>query len=328
MFSNTEELQTVLDQVHNECLMELNGDISEKSGTLFHYTNMQGAASLIENGKFWFTDVRYCNDPNEIDDGLKLLNEVHAEIMDEYLKKSPAFTSIMTHLVHLLSISLSFDNLDEKLLARAKEDLQKCGINPDKFSTPKTSIFIACFSERHDDLRQWMPYADDGKGAALYFRNVNEVHHLTPEDDIGILKVCYQPEEKKKQYIRNFYAKALEVFSKIEGNEPFINVLLANLYHSMTYDLIACKSENYKDEQEWRLVLLGERQAMDKRVKFRVSNNVVRPYIEVPVSKESVLGLLLGPKTEATLNQHAFETMFRKHDYPNAKVRRSLVAYR
>lgn len=327
MINSHDQLLTALDEAHKNCLLELNNELAETSGTLYHYTSLQGAVSMIENGKFWFTDIRYCNDPNEIEEGLRLLNEVHAEVMPQYLEKSPIFTAMMTYLVHLLTISMSFDTQDNLRLENAKSDLKKCGLNPEVFKLLKTSFFIACFSERHDDLRQWMPYADDGKGVSFCFEGLNKAHALTTKE-IGILKVCYQSNENKKKYIKNMYIKASEIFDRTPNKQEMHMAFLGSLYMSMTYDLIACKSENYKDEKEWRLILFDERQAMDAKIKFRVSNNVVRPFVEVEINKDSVLGLILGPKTEPTLNQHAFEALLRKHSYLNAKVERSVVAYR
>ena len=325
MITTSDELISALEKAHNECLMILNGTLGQKSGTLYHYTDLNACLSILQNKKLRFTDVRYCNDPEEIGGGLKILNSIHAEMLPKYLNLSPSFAFLMTFIVHTLNLATSFDAHDEILLQKAHADIAQCGFEPDKFAYGKSYVFIACFSAKKDDLRQWMPYATDGKGVAIGFKGLDEVHDLTSENT-WVLNVCYKPLEQKEQYVRNIYDKAFKVFSQM--NLSLIDTFATHAFSALLMDVIACKSSNYKDEDEWRIIKVCDRKEVNMRLSFRVSDHIVRPYIEVPINPHSVLEIITGPKLEKTLNSQALSSALERFGYTKSVIGNSNISYR
>jgi hypothetical protein len=50
----------------------------------------------------------------------------------------------------------------------------------DKIVTPPFMSYISYFSMKSDDLRQWIPYGDDGRGVAIGFKGMsNRKQYIT-----------------------------------------------------------------------------------------------------------------------------------------------------
>ncbi len=327
MIINSDLLSAALFKAQSECLMTLNGSLNENSPTLYHYTDLNAGVAILEKSSLRFTDIKYCNDPEEFENGLKILNKVSDEIFDSYFKKSPQFILVMSFIRHILNLSTSFKHSEEQLLLDARVKLAKYDIDSTKFPYKKTSIFVCCFSERSDDLRQWLPYANDGRGVALGVKGMaNNQHDLTVDDDTWAIKVCYETEAKKEQYVAALFEGAFKIFNDI--HRTLIPDFVSHMYRSMLFDIIACKSENYKDEDEWRLIRTLETDDGLGLIHFKIRDNIVRPYMEVPIKKESILEIKLGPKTETSLNTHALDSATRKFGYPNTKISKSKISYR
>lgn len=325
--TTVEQLGAALTASHDECLMILNDSLGTKSGTLYHYTDLSACLSILEKSTLRFTDIRYCNDPEEIEGGLKILNKVHNELLDYYLRENPQFAYTMSFLVHSLNLKTSFSLFDEKLLEKAYSDFAKIGVNPKGFTYIKSNIFISCLSEKIDDLRQWMPYADDGRGVAIGFKGIDGQHFFTTEE-AGILaiKVCYKDAAKKEEFVKNIYDRAYKVFQVMD---PRLAMVFVNeSYGALLGDVVACKSENYKDEEEWRLIKVLKQEEVEKELLFRIKDNIVRPYIDVVIDKDSFLEIVLGPKAEELLNSHALMNASRRYSYPSKIIEKSKIAYR
>ncbi len=322
MIQNSDELDLALKTAHEECLQHLNGSLNDISPPiLYHYTNLNSCLSILEHSTLRFTDVRYCNDPEEIDGGLRILNKLHEELSQHYLKKSPFFAQIMDLLVGALGLSASFNN---DLIKSAECFLERSGLDLSIASYNKCSIFVACFSEKGDDLRQWMPYANDGKGVALGFRGLNKTHDIT-EDSSSIIKVCYKNSNDKETYIKNIYERGCSIFENMDSS--LIPHFGSKVYGAFLHDLIACKSENYQDEAEWRLICLDTGDNLDK-LKFRVSDEIIKPSIDIKIKKESLLQIISGPKVENVINLYALKNVVKKFEYPKVEFKKSSVSYR
>lgn len=327
MIKSVEELKLALTEGQNKCLIALNGTLHHESPPLYHYTDLSAGLSILEKSSLRFTDIKYCNDPEEFENGLKIFNRMSDEILNIYLEKSPSFTHVMILIRHILNFSTSFKHIEGQSLLRAKDNLSKFGIDSTKILYKKLSIFVCCLSERGDDLRQWLPYANDGCGVALGFKEMNNnQHNFTIEDNTWAIKVCYESEAKKEKYVIDIFDRAYSVFNDMDPS--LIPEFAVNIFRAMLFDIIACKSINYRDEDEWRLIRIENADSGLEEVNFRIKDNIIRPYIEVPIVKESLLEFKLGPKTEDNLNVHALNRVITKFEYTNTKIVKSKISYR
>src|SRR5665647_72791 len=55
----------------------------EPSELIFHYTNLSGLISIVENQCIWATDLYFLNDRNEYKHGTSIINEVIESIKTE-----------------------------------------------------------------------------------------------------------------------------------------------------------------------------------------------------------------------------------------------------
>jgi hypothetical protein len=324
MINTKEELFKKLEEAHKESLAILNGPPQE-SDHLYHYTNLESGLAILESTILRFSDIRYLNDPEEINEGLKILNRINEELFEKYFKLSPPFAYAMSFIVHTLNLTTSFDVNDSKLLEKAHEDFKKCGVNPTSFKFTKSSIFISCLSEYGDDLRQWIPYASNGQGMAIGFVGFKEGHDITA-DDSWIIKVCYKNIEDKEIYVRNIYERAYRVMGQM--NHALIADYVDLIYRALLFDIIACKSENYEDEEEWRLIRVIPEEDTKEIVKYRTQDNIIKPYIDVKLNEYSVVKINLGPKAEETLNTHSLGRLLKHRGYMKAKIFKSDISYR
>lgn len=326
MIKDSGELLKILEEKHDECLIRLNGSLDKKSDTLYHYTDLNAALAILENATLRFTDVKYCNDPQEIEDGLKIFNKITEQVFNHYHALSPLFIYLISHIRHTLNISTSFKAQESERLIQAKDQLGKFGIDSTKFSYKKSSVFVCCLSQRSDDLRQWLPYANNGQGIALGFQGLDNSHNITEGDTVWAIKVCYRSQEEKENYVRDIFKNIFEIFSNMDKN--LIPVFVEAVHQAIFFDIIACKSENYKDEEEWRLIYVADTESILEKINFRISDNIIRPYIDVSVVKNSVIEIKLGPKTEDRLNIHALTTLLNKKGYINSNLTKSKISYR
>ncbi|OFW90368.1 MAG: hypothetical protein A3J37_08470 [Alphaproteobacteria bacterium RIFCSPHIGHO2_12_FULL_45_9] len=320
-----EKLQIELHEAHDECLKVLNDDIGDKSTTLYHYTSLEAALEILKNGTLRFTDARYCNDPNEIIEGLKILAEVHMELRMSQKKEEFHFFLFMDAMICTL-ISTFWDTKDipETFLKATYENLAKTAL-PSGLRIHPSSAYICCFSESNDDLRQWIPYARNGEGLGIGFEGVNQEHSITLNNTF-IVRVSYATIEKKKEYAYAIYKKACEIFLRTELS--LIASLMVELQILTMYDIIACKSENYKDEREWRLIKICTNNILLEETSFINSGSIIKPYIDIPLNKDSLIDIILGPKSSNSLNHISLKKILTKYNYKKTTISNSNVLYR
>ena len=327
MIKSNVDLAVALEAAHEECLMELNKALYKESSTLYHYTDLTAGLAILEKSSLRFTDVKYCNDPGEFDDGLKILNKITNEVFNFYFEESPQFIIIMSYIRHILNLSSSFEQDDEKNISDAQAEFAKYGIDAKEFNYKKTSVFVCSLSERSDNLRQWLPYANDAKGVALGFKGiVNNQHSFTGSEKTIIMKVSYASIEDKEQYVINIFDHAYKIYKSMDLS--LLPDFVSQVSRGLLFDIIACKSENYKDEQEWRLIRVENSDDILDNLNFNIRDNIIRPFIEVPFIRDTLLEIRLGPKTESNLNSHALNRAIKKFGYQNAKIDKSKISYR
>lgn len=327
MISKKEQLEEVLTKAQNKCLIDLNGSLHEESpNPLYHYTSLQACCSILNSGMLRFTDIRYCNDPEELEDGLRILNDVSDRVLERYKDSSFLFYTHMKIIIYLLNVLLSSEKNEKIFLERIQKEFSKSPEDVEGLLDFKTIVFICCFSEKSDDLRQWIPYAQDGKGVALGFKGVNITHDLTQVDDVIALKVCYKRKEDKAHYVENLIMELHSVFVQIEP--ALYGDFLNFVRDGIMFDIIASKSSNYADELEWRFVLHGERRALHDKFKFVVKDNIICPYVDIDIEKGTLLDVKLGPKAERELNKSSLNALFKMKKYASATVSESDVKYR
>ncbi len=329
-FNSESEIITAIDELNTECIRTLNHQNLENAENLYHYTSLESAVSILCTGNIRFTDIRYCNDPSEFNEGLRILNKTNKKLGDHYKQRNKLFSMAVNYITASINLACAFSKYDDEKINHAKEFAKEIGI-PLREDLPLNSVFVACFSEHQDNLRQWLPYADHGKGIALGFDGVREeVHNMTKDDqyEIMAIKAAYENDSKKEEYVENIYAGLFEILSKINlRKEEHFACFLENVIDTFLGSIIACKNPSYMDEKESRLFFIRKNLSNKNDIKYGTKNGVIRPYIDIPFEKNSLISITLGPQTERILNTNSLEKITR-WDYPNCKINESKILYR
>jgi hypothetical protein len=209
---------------------------------------------------------------------------------------------------------------------------------PDKLLSPfydneVSSIYICCFSSKADNLRQWLPYANDGHGAAVGFKSIDEHHYITAHEDIRSVNACYSDDKDKQAFLEEFLRSSFDLLptsSWTQSPDTFCRLrpdyfgpMLRSLYDA----LISCKSKDYEDESEWRL-FITKTHSEQRSNGFYIKNNIMKPFCDFELQPDAITSITLGPRCEHELNSHSFALLAKQSLGTAPEIRTSTVQYR
>ena len=109
---------------------------------VYHYTDTQAFAGIVENAALWATDFRYVNDSREMRYAWDPFVHKLRQLSSQPSEYSEAYSAQLKALELMNSTDLM--NFDD-------------------------SMFVACFTELGDAVSQWSRYGANGQGIALGF---------------------------------------------------------------------------------------------------------------------------------------------------------------
>ena len=281
---------------------------------IYHYTNISTLLGMFNNCSkknpnitMWATHSLYLNDPTEYEHGkevcLRLLKSVEEDYnipQEKRLSKAvlDGETGIKPYL-HLMDVANSM--------------------------TPKSvgegTPYIISLSENRDSLPMWNTYAQRGNGIAIGF----DQDLLKKEQRKWVVRKCYYDVENKeynevKNHIRSMYDEIERL--NIKGSP--LDVHQTAFYIQELHSEIAAyiKHKAYKDEREVRCKI---RKAPD--IRFRESNGLVIPYVEVEMPVECVKEIIIGPSNDSERMSTAL-FMLVNNKGCKIKIEKSQIPYR
>lgn len=272
-----------LDALVNEELRSRDASNSVQS-PLYHYTSNAGLRGITTSGTIWMGNAWRMNDPDELVYGI---GQVRA----------------------LLEGMLSGEtDLNRKAIIRSLLSMFDEGNFKDAFD-----CYLACFSRKGDDLNQWRLYGDDGHGYAIGFDpsyfEIRERPDLPRHHQVIVTPVHYG-ERALEALIRRSLEQAVRLYGSVcirqrqtldrygariqqsFGHEFSVRIISGLLITS----ILATKAPSWKDEEEVRLVLIGERHQFDDQLGFHGANiaHIALPASIVPTGAANVM---CGPCT-------------------------------
>lgn len=213
--------------------------------TLYHYTDGSAFLGIVKNNEMWASHIRFMNDTKE---GLLALDRLEEVVNDnKNLVKGHNIDSLIK------SVKKSF----------AKE-------------TASLGIFIISFCEVKDDLNLWRGYANKTLPYCIGFNTkeflkVEEIKNYISEVQDFLINPWDPKETKKKVFLLPCiydYAEQVELIKEILSDSvESIRVLEptseAELGEEIAKRLVCyaplIKHEVFKDEKEWRAIILYEK---------------------------------------------------------------------
>jgi hypothetical protein len=277
------------------------------STIIYHYTDIKGLFGIFQDQTLWATDFRYLNDGMEL------------RVLSEYCKKRLKERSDI--LVKKNDILKRIDELD-----KVREKIFH--------ENPKSpQCFIVSFCRNKDLLSQWRGYGPDG-GYAIGF-------------DVSILLDLLNKELRGGCFL---YGHLDEVVynddSMTAAFQSRVDLIIGDLCIFDTYDkqkkaevasryfanLPFLKHEGFREEQEYRLVLVSNPESNLKEIKYRCRSGLIIPYMEFFKSKNNkkmlpILNVIVGPSVNGEMRKQSIQSMLAQKGFNPQMVKLSTISY-
>lgn len=293
-----------------------NEQVAQMPDRLFHYTTAEGMLGILSSKEFWATHMSYLNDSSELSYGSTLVAERLANLSKLYdaLPQWKAFLD----LAH--SNRNAFDNILE--------------------------AYAICFCTNGDLLSQWRGYGLSGGGYSISlrpsaFNEPVETEEAISKESIPLLrKVIYDPLEQQELIdlaiieVSGVVTRYWHKQKDERARQRLIDACVSALRDFLVNYLVCLKNPVFKEEAEWRYVLVrprGSRKGPPR--KFRARAGALIPYIEVdvfghPHGQVHVSDIYCGPVLNPQLSVFAIEDMLGSLGYEGVKVHRSSIPLR
>lgn len=291
------------------------------SKPIYHYTTPAGLVGILKDGAFRATNIRYLNDPKELDHATDIINEVIAEN-----RHAPIHSTQLALLDHVAIMPDLYDKIID--------------------------IFVVCFSAHSDSRLNWTGYSGS-EGLAVGI----DVDVLSKRwADVrgrNLYRVIYDV-DGQRALIREVLDTAIEfVASNFKGVverdvEHAIEVFASTVRATLAEIAFCFKTADSSHEEEWRAVYLSLPYEVGAHpilpafpngvdfslVQFRPQRGTLVPYVEVDLSppespaKIPIVEFVYGWNLDEKLTARALATVALRYGYRNARIRRSTVQRR
>lgn len=289
--------------------------------TLYHYTTADGIMGIIKSNSLWATNIDFLNDPNELNYGINLCNEILSEISEihETFK-----ISLQMFLISLLK------NRQEKEII--------------------SELYIVSFCERQDVLGQWRLYGNYGKGYCVGINFEND-YVLIPEINDGIEEVdipltgkpkpiIYDIDLQKKLIIDIITKTNKEIITFSKKNK--LNLNSDDSFHILKYIsryiieniLPFIKKPEFSDEREWRIVIEDLKEIYRN---YRTDNNIIIPYCILKFFKDGdeelteiatpINEIIIGQALNYQRSSQGLRWFLRSNEILNCPITRSNIEF-
>ncbi len=168
----------------------------------------------------------------------------------------------------------------------------------------ETEAFVCSFvsSEKPigDKLKYWQSYGKDGLGCSIQLAS----SHTPPEILVKLSRVIYENEADKIQTVkstfRSYFERGKQLHEKLPEQEK--NDFATEFWKLFDEIKFLHKSDDYGDEEEYRYVVIPEKQS-EIKYDFRSAGPYLRGYIEIPeLGAKNILHsgskVFIGPRVE------------------------------
>jgi hypothetical protein len=258
---------------------------------LFHFTDAQGMTGIILKKSLWASLATCSSDASEVEYGVELVSRM---IETRSVSGDPEFIDSIREFSPVIRNS--------------------------SFDLTRLQSFVVSFCESADSSAQWLHYGRSGTGVALRF---SAARLRAP--DWHLVPVVYSKDDQEK-FIQGLFSAFDRARSELrptlrstEERDEFDRT--AELYLIGAIRLYAgrLKHPAFRGEQEWRLVHVGAEgsitgePATGAKVKYRVSQGRVIPYLELALDPLPITQILLGYSSPIRRTDSGLATLLLQH---------------
>lgn len=203
-------------------------------------------------------------------------------------------------------------------------------------------VFASCFCQEGDQLSQWREYSEKGTGFSIGFNATlitNE--HIKRYSNYGLVKVIYDRSTQHKylKYVIVSCMSELISLAKLATTDQipklifeFCGVLDAGI---STY-AAQYKDAAFHEENEWRIVYIKPSIDIIDDIKFRYSNRLIIPYVELDLSapvdspggRLPITAMFQGPQSHPEIGKYSLSLLLKQLKYNDIVIRQSSVPLR
>lgn len=289
---------------------------SEFANVLFHYTTADGLAGIASSSTVWATDAEFLNDAQELEFGRAQMVDAMLSAADELSPESEA---------------VARDDWDDcrkaagcsaGFIRSAVAEISKRACDGAVDARPFWAVYVACFCEQGDLLSQWRGYAAAG-GFALGFDKSALAGALVDVDQRPLARLT------QVTYGRGAVEPVVRsVISAIDTEPRGLPDAFGCLEAANTIlpALAGLKHDAFREECEWRLIVMGERSG--EPVRFRPGQISPTPYLELTLARDALKVVVVGPGAHQQLRCDAVARLLRSAYGVDIPVRRSSAPFR
>ncbi len=305
---------------YREIFQPLWSDIDEASTfpyvrpKLAHYTSIENIENILRTDETWFSNPLNMNDHEEL---RYVILEAHNKFYwSDNLKALVQFENLKKHFEYFFGEFSYRHSLD---------------------------VYAFCFSEFSESdsdglLSMWRGYGGNGKGAAI----VLDTAKLESKEDSPFIvsKVIYLSKNARLKWIEDVLNKTAEIIkTKNLNNDVDLYHAAYQLFERIKIFALFTKHSGFKEEKEWRVVFLKERNTdteIDKMLGYAKTFRGLEPKLKFKFKgRESISGnefsissltykIILGPSFSSPMALSTFVRMLDLVSKPELKERVSV----
>ena len=235
---------------------------------LYHYTNQKGLLGILDSKSIWATHSHFLNDFSEH----QIIFNALREIVQQELKNER---------------NENWADVFSRLLRTRQEE----------------EVFVSSFSEgfEGDSLAMWRGYASDTCGYSIGFDPValkTLAFSFIPigERGYGVLGECFYIDPENSDFRSNLkhiitkmlpnFVNPSEISSEYDWYDPKSIIMQIPMEIRECANILAGsaafgKHIGFKEEKEWRIVLIDEKDCLTNRMKFHHGKSMLIPHVEI-----------------------------------------------
>ncbi|MFS0614932.1 DUF2971 domain-containing protein [Lederbergia ruris] len=255
---------------------------------VYHYCSLGVMKSILQDEKLRFTDIRYLNDFREY----TYVQDVYRQVC---LDKKNQLDSTFFEMIYNDEIFSKLDGYQKDYMISSNDGTLR------KFQEEPCRAFVCCFSLEKDELLMWNYYGSKNAGCNIEFSLMYPSSSLVKETiELKRSQVLYG--EESYHAVKEIIDQAHIIWKSAKNNDFLTKFIIMQLNALRLF----LKNEAFKNEREYRIVLLVPESKMGKLdLDFFERGNILIPHLDITLKdlNAEIKGINLGPYAGNELNK-------------------------
>jgi len=303
-------------------------EVQPEPELLYHYTDQNGLLGIIEKQEFWATDVRFLNDMEEFEAGLKIAVAMAEQAYSEFGEAGRIP-------VAYIESELRFSFSERPIFSIS-------------FAGPlkRKEALFASIDDPGDRLNMWRGYSWNGPAYSI---GLSREGNTTDTEGVDLyLQECSYLKDTKEKYLTEILNGLGDVLNECIGKRiervgngtPIDDAVdeargelrkgFSRILPDLKSQLAACKHEGFWEEREWRITVCPPQN--DKRVFYKSGRFGITPRFPIRLRDSDgslpITRIVVGPSPHITDSIESLNGFLKRNGYSHVQVSASKIPYR